>query len=74
MKYYIRPITEITGLKASTYILAGSGDGSQNQVVNNGGGVHIGGNSQGSTAQGDANGNVEDMAKDFNAWSTWDED
>lgn len=70
MKRYIKPNTEITAMKVASGMLAASGD--PNQATGNGN-VFIGGNSSESNASGDANGNVEDMAKDFNAWTAWDE-
>lgn len=73
MKKYIKPNIEIAAMRVHCNFLAGSGDGKPNQALSDGSGTHIGGYSQGSDASGD-NGNVEDMAKDYNAWTTWDED
>lgn len=71
MKIYIKPATELCGLRLHAELLSGSG--SLNKADDSGN-TYIGGNSQesGSTT-GDGNGNVEDMAKDHNAWSSWDD-
>lgn len=71
MKRYISPNIEITVIKVTSHILAASGD--PNQATSNGN-IFIGGNSSESTASGDENGNVEDMAKKhYDAWTTWDD-
>lgn len=70
MKTYIKPTTELCGIKIHTELLSGSG--SLNKADDSGN-TYIGGNSQESTSGSDANGNVDDMAKDHNAWSSWDD-
>lgn len=71
MKKYIKPITELCGIKIQASLLSGSG--SLNRADDSGN-TYIGGNSQASSStSGDTNGNVEDMAKDHNAWSSWDD-
>lgn len=70
MKRYIKPNTEITAMNVASYMLAASGEPNQ---ATPGGNVFTGGNSSESTASVDENGNVEDMAKDYNAWTAWDE-
>ncbi len=70
MKKYIKPTTDCIHAGITSHILASSGD--PNAALPNGN-VFAGGSSSGSSASGDANGNVEEMAKKHNAWSTWDD-
>lgn len=71
MKKYIKPTTDCIHASIASHILASSGD--PNAALPNGSGVFAGGSSSGSSATGDTNGNVEDMSKKHNAWSSWDD-
>lgn len=74
MKTYIKPCTNHILLTEDAHILAGSGDPQYpNRANPNGTGVNIPGYSQESSSTGDDNGNVEDMAKPFNPWNSWDD-
>lgn len=75
MKKYIKPNTYCTLIIEDAHILAGSGDPQYpNQANPNGTGINIPGYSQeSSSTTGDNNGNVEDMAKPFNPWNSWDD-
>lgn len=74
MKTYIKPYTYCTLLTEESHILAGSGDPQYpNQANPDGTGVNIPGYSKESTTTGDTNGNVEDMAKPYNPWNSWDD-
>ena len=70
MKTYIKPTTELCGIKIKAELLSGSG--SLNRANDNGN-TYVGGNSQQSDGRVDTNGNVDDMAKDHNARSSWDD-
>lgn len=71
MKTYIQPTTELCGVKIKAELLSGSGSPNKADATGN---VYVGGYSQASgSTTGDTNGNVEDMAKDHNAWSSWDD-
>lgn len=71
MKKYIKPTIDCVNVATSNHILGVSRD--PNAAHPSGDGVFAGGNSSGSSASGDANGNVEEMVKKHNAWSTWDD-
>ena len=70
MKQYIKPTIDCINAGITHHILASSGDPNK---ANNNGNVFAGGSSSESGAQGDVNGNVEEMSKKHNAWSTWDD-
>lgn len=75
MKTYIKPYTYCTLLTEEAHILAGSGAPQYpNQAQPNGTGVNIPGYShESTTTTGDRYGNVEDMAKHCNPWTSWDD-
>lgn len=75
MKTYIKPYTYCTHLTEESHILAGSNPASTypNQAKNDGTGVFTNGYSSEYNGNGDSNGNVDEMAKQHDAWSTWDD-
>lgn len=74
MKTYIKPYTYCTLLTEEAHILAGSLVPPSPNAADDKGNVNIPGYSQESgTTTGDGNGNVEDMAKPYVPWTSWDD-
>lgn len=73
MKIYIKPKIDCTHIIEVSHLLAGSGNKKLPNQATQDGNVYTGGYSSEYNGKTDANGNVDDMAKKNNAWSSWDE-
>lgn len=71
MKTYIKPYIYCTLVSEDCHILAGSDPKSPNQATDKG--VTVPGYSQEYDGSGDGNNNVDEMAKPYNPWTSWDD-